>query len=95
MSYIRRGDRFWYELPNQPSSFTPEQLQEIRKVKLSRIICDNTDLIDTVQIYPMVLPDHEINPRVPCKSGVIPTIDLTKWADYGQDYAPHQYVISV
>ena len=23
MSYIRSGDRFWYELPNQPSSFTP------------------------------------------------------------------------
>lgn len=21
-SYSRRGDRFWYELPNQPSSFT-------------------------------------------------------------------------
>lgn len=60
MSYVRRGDRFWYELPNQPSSFTPEQLQEIRKVKLSRVICDNTDLIDTVQIYPMVLPDHEM-----------------------------------
>ncbi|ALC46288.1 CG5873 [Drosophila busckii] len=83
MSYLRRGDRFWYELPNQPSSFTPEQLQEIRKAKLSRLICDNTDLIDTVQIYPMVLPDHEINPRVPCKSGIIPSIDLTKWADYG------------
>lgn len=60
MSYLRRGDRFWYELPNQPSSFTPEQLQEIRKAKLSRLICDNTDLIDTVQIYPMVLPDHEM-----------------------------------
>ncbi|XP_037943386.1 chorion peroxidase-like [Teleopsis dalmanni] len=60
MSYVRRGDRFWYELPNQPSSFTPEQLQELRKAKLSRLICDNTDLIDTVQIYPMVLPDHEM-----------------------------------
>lgn len=60
MSYSRRGDRFWYELPNQPSSFTPEQLQEIRKIKLSRLICDNTDLIDTIQIYPMVLPDHEM-----------------------------------
>ncbi|XP_043070897.1 peroxidase [Drosophila grimshawi] len=83
MSYLRRGDRFWYELPNQPSSFTPEQLQEIRKAKLSRLICDNTDLIDTVQIYPMVLPDHEINPRVPCKSGIIPSIDLSKWADFG------------
>ncbi|XP_039276862.1 chorion peroxidase [Nilaparvata lugens] len=82
MSYIRRGDRFWYELPNQPSSFTPEQLQEIRKIKLSRVICDNTDLIDTIQIYPMVLPDHEINPRVPCKSSIIPSIDLTKWAEF-------------
>lgn len=60
MSYVRRGDRFWYELPNQPSTFTPEQLQELRKAKLSRIICDNTDLIDTSQIYPMVLPDHEM-----------------------------------
>lgn len=60
MSYVRRGDRFWYELPNQPSTFTPEQLQEIRKAKLSRLICDNTDLIDTTQIYPMVLPDHEM-----------------------------------
>ncbi|KAJ8894606.1 hypothetical protein PR048_007270 [Dryococelus australis] len=59
-SYSRRGDRFWYELPSQPSSFTPEQLQEIRKVKLSRVICDNTDLIDTIQVYPMVLPDHEM-----------------------------------
>lgn len=60
MSYVRRGDRFWYELPNQPSSFTPDQLQELRKAKLSRVICDNTDLIDVVQIYPMVLPDHEM-----------------------------------
>ncbi|XP_055850224.1 peroxidase isoform X1 [Episyrphus balteatus] len=92
MSYVRRGDRFWYEMPNQPSSFTPEQLQEIRKAKLSRLICDNTDLIDTIQIYPMVLPDHEINPRVPCKSGVIPSINISKWADYGgSDYSPPVY----
>ncbi|XP_054003240.1 uncharacterized protein LOC128889548 isoform X1 [Hylaeus anthracinus] len=81
-SYSRRGDRFWYELPNQPSSFTLEQLNEIRKIKLARVICDNTDLIDTIQIYPMVLPDHEINPRVPCRSGILPSMDLTKWAEY-------------
>ncbi|CAB0018312.1 unnamed protein product, partial [Nesidiocoris tenuis] len=36
-----------------------EQLQEIRKIKLSRVLCDNTDLIDTIQVYPMVLPDYE------------------------------------
>ncbi|XP_073972965.1 salivary peroxidase/catechol oxidase-like isoform X2 [Rhodnius prolixus] len=82
MSYIRRGDRFWYELPNQPSSFTPEQLQEVRKTKLSRIVCDNTDLIDTIQVYPMVLPDYEINPRVACRSGILPSMDLTKWAEF-------------
>ncbi|XP_043523513.1 putative uncharacterized protein DDB_G0282133 isoform X2 [Frieseomelitta varia] len=81
-SYSRRGDRFWYELPNQPSSFTIDQLNEIRKVKLARVICDNTDLIDTIQIYPMVLPDHEINPRVPCRSGVLPSMDLSKWAEF-------------
>ncbi|CAK1579275.1 unnamed protein product [Parnassius mnemosyne] len=80
-SYSRRGDRFWFELPNQPSSFTPEQLSEIRKSRLARVICDNTDIIDTVQLYPMVLPDHELNPRVPCRSGIIPQMDFSKWAD--------------
>lgn len=33
------------------------------------------------------------NPRVPCKSGIIPSIDLTKWADADHiDNSPHQYV---
>ncbi|XP_034945626.1 peroxidase [Chelonus insularis] len=80
-SNSRRGDRFWYELPNQPSSFTLDQLNEIRKMRLARIICDNTDLVETIQLYPMILPDHEFNPRVPCRSGVLPSIDFSKWAE--------------
>ncbi|XP_070516525.1 uncharacterized protein Cysu, partial [Cardiocondyla obscurior] len=90
-SHSRRGDRFWYELPNQPSSFTLEQLNEIRKTKLARVICDNTDLIDSIQIYPMVLPDHEINPRVPCRSGILPSIDLSKWAEFPATSHASQY----
>lgn len=78
---LKFGDRFWYENGGWPSSFTLEQLAEIRKIKLSRVICDNSDNIENVQVYAMVLPDHEINPRVPCKSGVLPQIDFSKWRD--------------
>jgi hypothetical protein len=78
---LRHGDRFWYENGGWPSSFTLEQLAEIRKYKLSRMMCDNSDEMDTIQVYAMVLPDHEINPRVKCKSGELPKLDLTKWKD--------------
>lgn len=80
-SNFRSGDRFWYENGGWPSSFTLEQLSEIRKIKMSRVLCDNSDDIDSIQVYAMVLPDHEINPRVPCKSGVLPRLDLSKWRD--------------
>ena len=78
---LRKGDRYWYENAGQPSSFTIEQLTEIRKMTLSRMLCDNGDDIDTVQVYAMVLPDHEINPRVPCKSGILPKMNLEHWRD--------------
>ncbi|XP_045515165.1 peroxidase [Pieris brassicae] len=93
-SYSRRGDRFWFELPHQPSSFTPEQLTEIKKSRLARVICDNTDIIDTVQVYPFVLPDHELNPRVPCRSGILPSMDFSKWAEPVPFGAAKQYVSS-
>ena len=57
---LRYGDRFWFENPGQPGSFTAEQLREIRKIKLGRLVCDNSDSIETVQVYTMVLPDPEM-----------------------------------
>jgi len=88
---FRYGDRFWYENGGWPSSFTLEQLNEIRHVKLSRILCDNSDDLENVQVYAMVLPDHEINPRIPCKSGVLPRLDLTKWKDATYHPAPSSF----
>ncbi|GFT68225.1 chorion peroxidase [Nephila pilipes] len=54
---IRRGDRFWYENHGWPSAFSPEQLQEIRKLRLARILCDNADEMLTVQYSAMVMAD--------------------------------------
>jgi len=78
---VRRGDRFFYENGGWPSSFTLEQLQEVRKMSMSRLLCDNTDHVDTIQVHAFVLPDNKINPRVSCRSGSIPRMDLTKWKD--------------
>ena len=47
---FRHGDRFWYENGGWPSSFTLEQLAEIRRVKLPRVLCDNSDDLETVQV---------------------------------------------
>lgn len=41
---IRSGDRHWYENDFPPSSFSLKQLNEIRKVSLSRLICDNSKI---------------------------------------------------
>ena len=40
---LRKGDRFWYENGGWPSSFTLEQLKEIRGYTVARLLCDNTD----------------------------------------------------
>lgn len=81
---LRRGDRFWYENYGQ---FTPEQLYELRKVKMAALVCDNADDIDNVQLFPFLTADPHNNPRVPCQS--IPKMDLSKFSDisYGTNNA--------
>ena len=43
--------RFFYENGGWPSSFTLEQLEQIRRFSLARLICDNTDQIETIQVH--------------------------------------------
>lgn len=73
----KRGDRFWYENPSQPSSFTPAQLKEIKKITLAKILCTNADDIANIQPWVMRLAHPIYNAKVPCES--LPTINLKLW----------------
>lgn len=73
----RRGDRFWYENSGQPSSFSPAQLKEIKKVTLAKILCTNSDDIPTIQPWVMRLPHPIYNAEVTCES--LPSINLNLW----------------
>ncbi|XP_067144092.1 uncharacterized protein [Centruroides vittatus] len=76
---LRKCDRFWYETSNSLVRFTEEQLTEIRKVRLSKIVCENSDNIDLVQRNALDLYDNFLNPRIPCE--MLPSIDLSKWKE--------------
>ncbi|GAB6023237.1 hypothetical protein CHUAL_008055 [Chamberlinius hualienensis] len=78
-SLLRRCDRFWYENSNPLTRFTEAQLSEIRKSSLSKVICENSENIDTIQRSIFDLTDSFLNPRVPCHS--IPSIDLEAWKE--------------
>ena len=46
---LRKCDRFWYENGNPLIRFTEAQLAEIRKITLSKVICENCDEVTNVQ----------------------------------------------
>lgn len=78
-SNTRRGDRFWYENPGLPSSFTPSQLREIRKISLAKILCANSDDLPTFQRWAFRLAHPVLNPRLPCDQ--LPEMDLRAWRE--------------
>uniref|UniRef100_A0A0K0FH87 peroxidase n=1 Tax=Strongyloides venezuelensis TaxID=75913 RepID=A0A0K0FH87_STRVS len=69
----RDGDRFYYE---NPGIFTNEQLNEIKKGSLSRIICDNSDGIQVITEDAFLVPKNGMKP---CTK--ISSVDLSKWKD--------------
>lgn len=76
-SSLKRGDRFWFENGGWPSSFTPYQVDELRKASLAKLICDNSDDIPSIQLFPMLPVDEESNPQVSCDK--IVGINLSKF----------------
>lgn len=51
---LRKGDRYWYENGQLATKFSMDQLSEIRKTKLARILCEASDDMETIQLYPLL-----------------------------------------
>nr|XP_053631157.1 peroxidase-like [Cherax quadricarinatus] len=75
---LKRGDRFFYDLANMPSSFSEAQLHSIRMISWARIICEAGNMVGYVQPLAFRQP-RGLNERVPCDSPAIPFLDLTPW----------------
>ncbi|CAI2353571.1 unnamed protein product [Caenorhabditis sp. 36 PRJEB53466] len=80
---MRDGDRFWYE---KDGVFKPEQLKEIRKVTLARILCDNGDEIDRIQKDVFMYPGKEKENYGEC--GTTEMLDLKAWRDCCDNVCP-------
>ncbi|XP_074040199.1 peroxidase [Leptinotarsa decemlineata] len=74
----RTGDRFWYENRNENTGFTLQQLQQIRKASISRLLCDNGHQLETMQQRGFERIS-ERNPLVRCDT--LPSIDLSLWRE--------------
>ncbi|KAF6725968.1 Eosinophil peroxidase [Oryzias melastigma] len=71
---IRQGDRLWYE---NPGVFTRFQRNALRSVRLSKIICDNTDITSVpVNVFKVV---SRQNRRVLCSR--LSGINMSPWRD--------------
>ncbi|XP_021697884.1 peroxidasin isoform X1 [Aedes aegypti] len=71
---LRDGDRFWYE----NDQFKPDQLAQIKKTTLGRVLCDNGDNITRVTENVFVLPGKQGGYKF-CDD--IPQMDFEHWID--------------
>ncbi|XP_041978631.1 chorion peroxidase-like [Aricia agestis] len=84
-SNLRKGDRFWYENGGFDSSFTPAQLQQIRRVSLAQVLCRTLDSIENIQPFVFLSADDNENRRLSCSQGILNDFDLSPWTDIGSD----------
>lgn len=76
---LKRGDRFYYENGPSNTAFSLDQLAEVKKSSLARILCDN---VDAAQVQPNVFiqPKASLN-NVPVQCSWLPKVDISKWRE--------------
>lgn len=74
---IKFGDRFWYETNAPPARFSTNQLNEIRKFSLSKLLCRNMNDTPRIQPRAMVSSSAQGNSLVECSS--LPDINWQFW----------------
>nr|CAD7200942.1 unnamed protein product [Timema douglasi] len=82
-SRLKRGDRFFYSHKGEPHSFTPEQLHELKKTTMARIICDNSDKIQLKVQSPnaFLMSDQSGNDPLSCNHPSIRRMKLKFWKE--------------
>lgn len=73
---LRNSDRFWYENDLPPSSLNLPQLQAIRRVTLSGLLCEAKG-VSKAQPKAFIREDPYLNARLNCEQ--ISGLDVTPW----------------
>ncbi|CAG9530045.1 unnamed protein product [Cercopithifilaria johnstoni] len=77
----KEGDRYWYEHLAE-SGFTNEQLDEIRKTTMAKILCNNVEYFDMVQPRVFELTNNYDNYLTHCNETLQTDMNISKWIDY-------------
>ncbi|XP_070193543.1 salivary peroxidase/catechol oxidase-like [Littorina saxatilis] len=79
---LKYGDRYYFETNNNAYGFKNDQLETIRTLRLSKILCENAK-VKYIQANPFKPPNNESNPLHRCSE--LPDINMSAFLDVFPD----------